>query len=156
MGFCPFISILAHCCLLASFPDFISQPWRKLHGCEIKSGSGLGTRLVVCTLTLQKGNQKAVHDEYNYVVNVFTGSLITLYSCAQPFGAHFVRSTQTDPEFKGGARQRVLGCDKEIKKCLGMHTCMMPHAQHSSADDVSCRAWLSWSLVTGPMRLQDQ
>ena len=28
-------------------PDFISQPWRKifLHGCEIKSGSGLGTRL---------------------------------------------------------------------------------------------------------------
>ena len=29
-------------------PDFISQPWRNpifLHGCEIKSGSGLGTRL---------------------------------------------------------------------------------------------------------------
>ena len=35
-------------------PDFISQPWRKigiflhgifLHGCKIKSGSGLGTRL---------------------------------------------------------------------------------------------------------------
>ena len=26
-------------------PDFISQPWRKIHGCEIKSGSGLGTRL---------------------------------------------------------------------------------------------------------------
>ena len=28
-------------------PDFISQPWRKifLHSCEIKSGSGLGTRL---------------------------------------------------------------------------------------------------------------
>ena len=25
-------------------PDFISQPWRKI-GCEIKSGSGLGTRL---------------------------------------------------------------------------------------------------------------
>ena len=29
-------------------PDFISQPWRKinfLHGCKIKSWSGLGTRL---------------------------------------------------------------------------------------------------------------
>ena len=26
-------------------PDFISQPWRKI-GCEIKSGSGLGTRLL--------------------------------------------------------------------------------------------------------------
>ena len=28
-------------------PDFISQPWIFLHGYEIKSGSGLGTRLYV-------------------------------------------------------------------------------------------------------------
>ena len=31
-------------------PDFISQLWRKiefLHSCEIKSGSGLGTRLEI-------------------------------------------------------------------------------------------------------------
>ena len=27
-------------------PDFISQPWRKIGSCEIKSGRGLGTRLL--------------------------------------------------------------------------------------------------------------
>ena len=34
------------------FPDFISQMWQKLgrflHSCDIKSGSGLGTRLARC------------------------------------------------------------------------------------------------------------
>ena len=28
-----------------ALPDFIAQPWRKTHGCEIKSGSGLGMTL---------------------------------------------------------------------------------------------------------------
>ena len=53
---------LLHSLVPRPLPDFISQPWRKidfsprlrdkiwewpgvLHGCEIKSGSGLGTRL---------------------------------------------------------------------------------------------------------------
>ena len=33
-------------------PDFISQPWR-IHGCEIKSGSGLGTRLPFLSVQAQ-------------------------------------------------------------------------------------------------------
>ena len=31
-------------------PDFISQPWRILHGCEIKSGSVLGMRLAYLSI----------------------------------------------------------------------------------------------------------
>ena len=48
----PRASVLQRGWMLASslrpLPDFISQPWRKI-GCEIKSGSGLGTRLGECS-----------------------------------------------------------------------------------------------------------
>ena len=41
-----YIKIIPVCNLtLRPLPDSILQPWRKHDGCEIKSGSGLGTRL---------------------------------------------------------------------------------------------------------------
>ena len=47
LGKCKYFSTIASVSLVPRpLPDFISQPWRKifLHGCEIKSGSGMGTR----------------------------------------------------------------------------------------------------------------
>ena len=39
----------SYCCVLASLPGHF-QIVKFLHSCTIKSGSGLGTRLVVCML----------------------------------------------------------------------------------------------------------
>ena len=47
--FCFFFYSDAVMCSLVPrpLPDFVSQPWRKIgHICKIKSGSGLGMRLV--------------------------------------------------------------------------------------------------------------
>ena len=63
-------------------PDFISQPWRKI-GCEIKSGSGLGTRLrrVYCTAFL------CCPFQYNIVMQnkrCFYFFMISSLSCTAP------------------------------------------------------------------------
>ena len=48
-------------------PDFISQPWRKIHGCAIKSGSGLGTRLKDPHNYTPRCNSKDPRNIYKYI-----------------------------------------------------------------------------------------